>query len=52
MSEEITTMRDADRAIQDLIDSFSDAIFIEACEAMESSAEVSRQARQEELEDA
>ncbi len=49
MIHEIKTLREADAAIQELIDSFEDAIFIEACEAMESAAETALMARREEL---
>jgi hypothetical protein len=50
MNNEITTLKEAERAIQELIDSFSDDIFIEACEEMESAAQVAREARQAERE--
>lgn len=45
---EITTMKAAEKAVQELIDSFSDAIFLEACEEMISSAQIARDARKEE----
>lgn len=45
---EITTIREAEKAIQDLIDSFADDIFIDACEEMASAADVAKMARKEE----
>lgn len=45
----ITTIQAAEREIQALIDSFSDGIFIEALQEMESQAETARVAREEEL---
>jgi N-methylhydantoinase B/oxoprolinase/acetone carboxylase alpha subunit len=48
MEEDITTMKDAEREIQALIDRFTNDIFIEACEEMASAADIAKQAREEE----
>lgn len=48
---DITTMKDADKAIQDLIDSFHDSIFLDACDAMQDAAKVAADARREELDE-
>ncbi len=45
----IDTIKEAESAIQELIDSFDDDIFIEACTEMENSAQIARQAREEEI---
>lgn len=48
MPTDIRTIQEAEREIQKLIDRFDDAIFIEALEEMESSAQTAREAREEE----
>ena len=51
MKHDITTMQQTEKAVQELIDSFADDIFIEALDEMISSATIAKEARQEETGD-